>query len=75
MTMKHESSFTPTTISNPITVEDVNRILEVGKLLLSVLTPEELASLQQVIDPGIQTSHEIRCAPLVEMGNTGITEA
>ena len=28
-----------------VTIEDVNRVLEVGRLLLSVLTPEELAEL------------------------------
>lgn len=29
-----------------VTVEDVNRLLEVGRLLFSVLTPEEIESLQ-----------------------------
>ncbi len=30
----------------PVTLEDVQRVLEVGRLLLSVLTPEELEELQ-----------------------------
>ena len=33
-----------------ITVEDVNRILEVGRLLFSVLTEEEIAELQRVLN-------------------------
>lgn len=33
--------------SEPIvTVEEVNRVLELGRLLLTVLTPEELEQLQ-----------------------------
>ena len=30
-----------------VTVEDVNRLLEVGRLLFSVLTPDEIESLQE----------------------------
>ena len=30
-----------------VTVEDVNRLLEVGRLLFSVLTPEEIEALQK----------------------------
>ena len=30
----------------PITVEDVNRLLDLGRLLFSVLTPEEIEALQ-----------------------------
>ena len=30
-----------------VTVEDVNRLLEVGRLLFSVLTPEEIEALQE----------------------------
>lgn len=73
MTMKQETLPKPTPISNSVTVEDVNRILEVGKLLLTVLTPEELASLQQLIDPGFQPIHEISRMPVVEISNTGVT--
>ncbi|MCB2160515.1 hypothetical protein KQH40_00345 [bacterium] len=34
-----------------ITVEDVNRVLEVGRLLFSVLTPEEIEELQKLLSP------------------------
>jgi len=30
----------------PVTVEDVNRVLDLGRLLFSVLTPEEIETLQ-----------------------------
>jgi len=32
-----------------VTVEDVNRLLEVGRLLFSVLTPEEIEELQELL--------------------------
>ena len=32
-----------------ITVEEVNRLLEVGRLLFSVLTPEEIDQLQELL--------------------------
>ena len=35
------------TKTKTVTVEDVNRLLEVGRLLFSVLTPEEIESLQE----------------------------
>ena len=35
---------------NPITIEEVNRVLEIGRLLLSVLTPEELKQLEQLLN-------------------------
>jgi len=44
-----------------ITVEEVNRVLEIGKLLFSVLTPEEVAELQALL------------APQKEKGNTGVS--
>ncbi len=34
-----------------VTVEDVNRLLEVGRLLFSVLTPEEIEQLQDFLSP------------------------
>ena len=34
-----------------ITVEEVNRVLEVGKILFSVLTPEEIEELQKLLSP------------------------
>jgi len=33
----------------PVTVEEVNRILEVGQLLLSVLSEDELTELSQLL--------------------------
>jgi hypothetical protein len=35
----------------PITVEDVNRLLEVGRILFSVLTHEEIEELQKLLSP------------------------
>ena len=32
-----------------ITVEEVNRVLEVGRILFSVLTPEEIEELQKFL--------------------------
>lgn len=31
-----------------VTIDDVNRVLEVGRLLFSVLTPEEIEKLEQL---------------------------
>jgi hypothetical protein len=42
-----------------VTVEDVNRLLEVGRLLFSVLTPEEIEELQEIL------------AAQEQIGNTG----
>ena len=32
-----------------VTVEDVNRVLEIGRMLLSVLTEEEIEELQEIL--------------------------
>jgi hypothetical protein len=45
---EHSASQVPTRA--PVTVHEVNRLLAVGRLLLSVLTPEELAALQAALD-------------------------
>ena len=45
-----------------VTVEDVKRLLEVGRLLFSVLTPEEIETLQ---------AEFAACSPSEEIGNTG----
>jgi len=34
-----------------ITIEDVKRLLEVGRLLFSVLTEEEIKELQELLSP------------------------
>jgi len=49
---------------NSITIEEVNRVLEIGRLLLSVLTPEELNQLEQILNG--QPSG-------LDIGNTGVT--
>lgn len=47
-----------------VTVEEVNRLLDVGRLLLSVLTPDELRQLKEELsNVGTQS----------ELGNTGVT--
>ena len=45
-----------------VTVEDVNRLLEVGRLLFSVLAPEEIEALQTELD---------KYSTCTEIGNTG----
>ena len=47
------------TTRDQITTEDVNRVLDVGRLLFSVLTPEEIEQLKNLIPV------------LIEIGNTG----
>jgi hypothetical protein len=47
-----------------VTIEDVNRVLEVGRLLLSVLTPEELDQLKKELSNNHTQS---------EIGNTSVT--
>ena len=32
-----------------ITVEDINRVLDIGRLLFSVLTPKEIEALQKLL--------------------------
>lgn len=46
------------------TIEEVNRVLEVGRLLLSVLTQEELEKLQNAL---------IDLSEAQEIGNAGVT--
>ena len=36
-------------LNHKVTLEDVNRVIEVGQLLLSVLTEEELKELNQLL--------------------------
>ncbi len=64
------------TATSTVTIEEVNRVLEVGRLLLSVLTPEELDQLQQLLNN--QSIEGLFSAPAVstaetEKGNTGVT--
>lgn len=45
-----------------ITVEDIKRLLDVGRLLLSVLTPEEIEALQKYLNKNSTSD---------KLGNTG----
>ena len=47
-----------------ITIEDVNRLLCVGRILVSVLTKEELEQLQENLS---------RESAIREIGNTGVS--
>ena len=51
-------------IKPKVTIEDVNRVLEVGRLLLSVLTQEELEELQNAL---------INLSDTQKIGNTSVT--
>ena len=59
-----------------VTIEEVNRVLEVGRILLSVLTTEELDQLQQSL--GSQVFKGMFALPLSsgsssQVGNTSVT--
>ena len=65
-------------ISDPalpmMTVEEVKRVLEFGRILLAVLTPQELDQLQQIMSS--QMVEELNISSLfseAELGNTGVT--
>ena len=47
-----------------VTVAEVNRVLEVGRLLFSVLTEEEIAELQRILNGQSDET---------ELGNAGVT--
>ena len=51
-------------IKTKVTIEDVDRVLEVGRLLLSVLTQDELEELQNTLTDHSDTQ---------EIGNTSVT--
>ena len=50
-----------------VTLQDVNRILEVGQLLLTVLVEEEIRDLQVLL----QSENQLEMAS--EIGNAGVT--
>lgn len=67
-----------TTKDNPVepivTIDEVNRVLEVGRILLSVLPPEELDQLRQILSN--QVIDNVLTIPFIsetEIGNTGVT--
>ena len=47
-----------------VTIEEVNRVLEVGRLLFSVLTEDEKAELVRTLNNKVDG---------IELGNTGVT--
>ena len=51
-------------IKPKVTVEEVNRVLEVGRLLFSVLTKEEKAELIRLLSSSSKNN---------ELGNAGVT--
>lgn len=64
------------TTESTVTIGEVNRVLEVGRLLLSVLTSEELDQLQQLLnDQSIDGLFHTPTASTAdtEIGNTGVT--
>jgi len=52
------------TSNHKVTIEEVNRVLEVGRLLFSVLTEEEKAELQKILNGPANRD---------EIGNDGVT--
>jgi hypothetical protein len=44
-----EENTTQNPSQDQVTINEVNRVLEVGRLLLSVLTPEEIEELQALL--------------------------
>ena len=54
----------PTQTENEISVEDVNRVLEVGRLLFAVLTEEEIEELRKYLNGEIVD---------LKFGNSGVT--
>ena len=70
--MAEEVSKTPH--SEPrVSVEEVERILVIGRLLLSVLTPEELEELQSLGGLSPSNSIPVDLSSASEVGNTSVT--
>jgi hypothetical protein len=53
--------------------EELNRLVEIGKLLFSVLTPEEIKSLRIFIEQNEIREKLMVLPPDVELGNTSVT--
>ena len=70
--MVETESATPNS-ETQVTVEEVKRVLEVGSLLLSVLSPEELVSLQSLSGLFLTKSIPADWSSPSEIGNTGVT--
>jgi hypothetical protein len=64
----------PDTIQPEVTVEDVKRVLEVGKILMSALTPEELDQLREIMkSQALDHLFVISLSSRTEVGNTSVT--
>ena len=64
----------PDTIQPEVTVEDVKRVLEVGKILISALTPEELDQLREIMSSqALDHLLVISLSSRSEVGNTSVT--
>jgi len=76
MSTQNWNSDKPTHISN-ITKSEVNRVLEVGILLRSVLSQQELAQIQELMiehqQKSIQQTSSLKNNRIGEIGNTGVT--
>ena len=70
--MAEEESKTPHPETN-VSVEEVERILEVGRMLLSVLTPEELEELQSLGGLFPENSIPVKLSSASETGNNSVT--
>jgi hypothetical protein len=55
-------------VSRTIAIEDVNRLLEVGRMLLSVLSEEEIQQLASLLN-----NTYISVDQFAEIGNTGVS--
>jgi hypothetical protein len=64
----------PDTIQPEVTVEDVKRVLEVGKILMSALTPEELDQLREIMkSKALDHLLVMSLSSRTEVGNTSVT--
>ena len=64
----------PDTIQPEVTVEDVKRVLEVGKILMSALTPEELDQLREIMkSQALDHLLVMSLSSRSQVGNTSVT--
>jgi hypothetical protein len=54
----------------PVSLKEVNRLLELGKLLISVLTPEEVEEVQKIL---FSEPLEMGALLFEKIGNTGVS--
>lgn len=57
-------------LEHSVDIQDVNRLLEVGKLLSSVLTEEELKALHEAIMPELAQTY---LSSSEKVGNTSVS--